>query len=231
MSYVPMEKTSKHIKGQASGQVVEQAGAGATDLPLPKTSRNDRSHQGLKIPAEKLEILVIAAQKGDRDAYVRIYDILVTPLYRYVYYRVPRAEVEDLTELVFLKVWENLDRYQSKRHQFVAWVFRIAHNLIVDYYRVSKQELELDENVTDERREADARSMGHDRLNRDTLKIALSGVKERYRQILILKFIEDLSNEEVAEILGKRESAIRILQFRALKALKKELQNMGISDF
>lgn len=180
---------------------------------------------------EEIEKLVSKAQKGDSDAFGRLYDIFVDSIYRYVYFRVGSTEAEDLTELVFLKTWENIRQYKSNQHSFSSWIFRIAHNAIVDYYRSFRQNGELDEDIVDPRREFDARTCAHDSFDKQLLQKAMSELKDHYRQIIILKYINGLSNEEISLITGRSHSALRILQFRALKNLRRILEKRGITDF
>jgi len=181
---------------------------------------------------EIIEQLVIEAQAGSSDAFAKLYDGLIDQIYRYVYYRVGSGEAEDITELVFLKTWENIHQYKSGKATFSAWVFRIAHNLVVDYYREKKsnQFLELDTNYVDTTMSGRTDLRAHRSLNKDILYDAMQELNENYRQILILKYINSLSNEEIATVIDKSQAALRILQFRALKSLKKILESRGISN-
>jgi RNA polymerase sigma-70 factor, ECF subfamily len=181
---------------------------------------------------KEIEELVSLAQKGDSDAFASIYDTFVNSIYRYIYFRVPKADAEDLTEQVFLKAWEKIKQYKPAQKGFSAWIFRIAHNLVVDTYRFKKDKefVELSPNVPEYRREHNPIKMTENSLHSDKLKIALSKLKKNYKQIVILKFINELSNEEIAKILNKSEGSVRILQFRALKALKYELTEIGLDE-
>ncbi|MBT3864571.1 sigma-70 family RNA polymerase sigma factor [Candidatus Peregrinibacteria bacterium] len=181
---------------------------------------------------EMVELLVKRAQKGDADAFGKLYDIFVDQIYRYIYFRVPANDVEDLTETVFLKSWEKIHQYKSGKKRFSAWLFRIAHNLVVDTYRFNKDKnlVELTPNIPEYRREHNPIKTTESALHSDYLKEALAKLKPHYKQIVILKFINELSNQEISEILKKSEGSIRILQFRALKALKIELEKKG-ADF
>jgi len=181
---------------------------------------------------KEVEELVSRAQKGDSDAFALIYDKFVDPIYRYIYFRVPKGEAEDLTEQVFLKSWEKIKQYQSGQKGFSAWIYRIAHNLVVDTYRFKKDKevVELTPNVAEYRREHNPIKVTENNLHSDKLKVAISKLKKNYKQIIILKFINELSNEEIAGVLNKSEGSVRILQFRALKALKHELGEIGVED-
>lgn len=186
--------------------------------------------QNLK--TDEIETLVMQSQDGSADAFAKLYDIFIDPIYRYVFYRVKGGEAEDLVELIFLKTWENIRQYTRGQFNFSAWIFRIAHNAVVDYYRSNNHiEEELSEDIPDERRLADTSDRTHRSLNGNLLSTAMRELKDHYRQILILKYINDLSNEEIGYITGRSQAAIRILQFRALRNLRKIMDKMGISGF
>jgi len=190
-----------------------------------KMSSND-----LKSRSDEIEKLVKIAQKGDQDAFAQIYEIFVDPIYRYVFYRVKAVDAEDLVETVFLKVWQNIRQYKPKKRSFSAWIFRIAHNLVVDYYRASKDKHvdELSVQIPDTRREHNPIKTTQGVLDSENLKIAINKLKKQYQEIIIYKFVNELTNKEISEILKKSEGSLRILQFRALKALRLELEDMGI---
>ncbi len=186
----------------------------------------------LKSRQKEIEDLVLKAQGGDQDAFAKIYDIFVDPIYRYVFYRVNDGEAEDLVGTIFLKVWEHIQKYKQGVHPFSAWIFRIAHNLVVDHYRSAKdrnyEDLDLNLEVPDMKREHNPIRMTESAMHQEVLKMALLKLKKPYQEILIHKFINDLSNQEIANILRKSEGSLRILQFRALKALRQELHDMGV---
>lgn len=179
---------------------------------------------------EEIENLVIASQRGDSEAFGKLYDIFVDPLYRYAYYRVGAGEAEDLIELVFLKSWENIKQYRPLERSFSSWIFRIAHNVVVDFYRSQRPQDELSENIIDYREEADSKALANRRFDNEVLEKAMLELKDRYRQIIILKFINDLTNEEIGYITGRSQTALRILQFRALRKLRRILERMGVNE-
>lgn len=186
----------------------------------------------MELSAKEIEALVVKSQKGDREAFAKVYDIYVTPIYRYIFYKVKAHNVEDLTEILFLKAWENIRKYKKRKNTtFKSWLFRIAHNLVVDHYRLNREHSSLQEWIPDNKKEADPTRLAQDSLNSDRLKLAMSKLKKNYQQVLILKFVNDLSNTEVSNVLKKSEGSVRILQFRALKALKLELVDMGINTY
>lgn len=186
----------------------------------------------LKERREEIEELVLKVQDGDHHAFSCLYDIFIDPIYRYVYYRVKAKDAEDLVENVFLKVWEHIKKYKrAKKSSFSAWIFRIAHNVVVDHYRTSStKEIDpLDYSVPDHKRDHNPIHVTEDAIDKRVLRVAINKLKDNYREIIVYKFINDFSNAEIAQILGKTEGSLRILQHRALKALRAELNHMGLN--
>ena len=176
----------------------------------------------------EIEKLVKCAQAGDSEAFGEVYDKFVVTIYRYIYYRVSRSQAEDLTETVFLRAWEKLKSYsRQKGSSFNSWIFRIAHNAIVDHYRVnSKTEIcELGEEIPESRSSSDPVQNLENKFKQVELISALRQLPELQQQIVILKFVNNFENSEIAEIVQKSVGAVRIIQFRALNRLKSLLEN------
>lgn len=171
-----------------------------------------------KIP--DLKALVAQAQKGDTDAFSKIYDNLVKPIYRYIYYRVDKGIAEDLTEETFLKAWQNLKKYKKGKTPFSSWIFRIAHNLVCDYYRKNQTVSEIDENIADPQERKSPKMQVNIKLNQLKLRKAIKKLPDNYQQVIILKYINELDNPDIAKTINKSEGAVRTLQFRALKQLR-----------
>lgn len=179
---------------------------------------------------QELASLAEKIQAGDRDAFGTFYDAYVEKIYRYVYFKVQPEDVEDLTEMAFLKVWDNIRLYKKGTAPFTSWVFRIVHNMIVDYYRLKRRVFDLPEDLPDENLSSNPRALAEQNLTQVQVRLALNQLRPLYQQILVMKFITGLSNEEIAHTLRRRSSAIRVLQFRALKSLKKVLSTMGFAS-
>lgn len=179
---------------------------------------------------DEVEKLVFKAQNGDVDAFGDIYDLYVDRIYKYIYFRVDKEDALDLTENVFLKVWENLNSYKKvKNKYFSSWLYRIAHNIVVDFYRFNKETVDIsDLSLADQKKSNDPIVLTQHSLNQDVLKKALSKLNKRYRQIILLKFINDLDNKEISVIMKRSEGGLRILQFRALRALRRVLEDMNV---
>ncbi|HVC34932.1 MAG TPA: sigma-70 family RNA polymerase sigma factor [Chloroflexota bacterium] len=168
--------------------------------------------------------LVRCAVGRDSASFGSLYEFYLDRIYRYVYYRVASTtEAEDLTEQVFLKAWEAIDRYEPRGAPFVAWLYRLAHNLVVDHYRGRHSSASLDEIEDAEDAGADVESAVQDRLEAEAVRAAIGTLNPDYQQMLVLRFVEGLSHAEVAQIVGKSEGATRVIQHRALQALARAL--------
>ncbi len=167
--------------------------------------------------------LVERAAGGDIESFGELYGIYLDRIYRYVFYQVSnRATAEDLTEEIFLKAWEGIGKFKWKGPPFLAWLYRIARNHVIDYFRTNRQQQTLDEELEgdDGRPEQEA----GDKQTQRMLSKAIFSLPEQQRQIILLKFIDGLENCEIAKILRKSQGAIRITQMRALDALRRKLK-------
>lgn len=165
--------------------------------------------------------LVSRSQDGDKEAFGKLYDKYLKPIFRYVYFKVGnREDAEDLTEQVFLKAWQHIDKYNSKKSFFSSWLYIIAKNQIIDHYRQNKKNIELDDWLKETHVAPESLNNIEQELLQRKLLEKIKRLPEKQQQIIILKFFEDLSNKEIAQIINKKEGAVRILQYRALKNLK-----------
>jgi RNA polymerase sigma-70 factor, ECF subfamily len=176
--------------------------------------------------------LVRLSQQGDQEMFARLYDAYMERIYRYVYFRVADSELaEDITSQVFLKVWEKLDTYQAGQSPFMAWLYRIAHNAVIDYYRTKKAAISLEDASPVELSHTDDVDEKLDlQFQSRELRDALRELTEEQQQVLILKFVDGLSTTEIAQQLGKQQGAVRALQMRGLQGLAKcpALQKEGL---
>jgi len=169
--------------------------------------------------------LVDQAKAGDPQAFARLYDAYVERVSRYIYFRVSEAkDTEDLVSQVFLKAWENLDRYKMGSSPFLAWLYTIARNLVIDHYRTKKDVLPLEEAIAlpsdielpDEETEL--------RFDLEAMRDGLQCLSSDQQQALILKYIAGLPNDSIAKIMNKQEGTVRGLQMRGLQTLAKYMK-------
>jgi RNA polymerase sigma-70 factor (ECF subfamily) len=164
------------------------------------------------------------AIQRDREAFGALYDKHVVRVYRHIYYIVGRpAEAEDLTAQAFLQAWEAIERYQIRGAPFVSWLLRIAHNLAVSYLRSKRESSELPETLVDVSRQGNPEQEVLRGADGERVREAILGLRDEQRQVIILRFIDDLEYREVAEIVGKSVAAVRVIQHRALNSLRKQM--------
>ena len=179
-------------------------------------------------PDFNVDPLVEASQDGDKEAFAKLYDHFFDPIYRYVYFRVAPAEVDDLVEIIFIKAWVNLPKYEKRDVKFSAWLFKIAHNAVIDHHRSHRPLFEVKEEIEDESEQAAPKVLTEKNILSKTIRDAVDQLKEPYRQVITLKFLLGLSNPEIAEVMNEREGNVRVMQFRALKELKNILNKQGL---
>ncbi|MDP2731003.1 MAG: sigma-70 family RNA polymerase sigma factor, partial [Dehalococcoidales bacterium] len=175
----------------------------------------------------RIEVLVSRAQNGDNGAFTLLYQEYVQPIYRYIYVRVGQAEqAEDLTQDVFLKALDNIGRYRDKGQPFASWLFRIAHNLVIDHYRQVKKNkyIPLTETITVIDDNNLVATLEHD-MEISEIKQAIEKLPTQQREVISLRFGSDLSVTETALAIGKTEGTVKKLQHVALSRLRKMMSN------
>lgn len=171
--------------------------------------------------------LIKKAQNGDPCAFGELYELHAPAVYRYLFAHLPsQMDAEDLTGEVFLKAWRSLPNYVERGVPFLAFLFRIAKNILVDHYRQHNRLIEQDpENLESYKAESSAETMdiaGSNIEHQNMLKV-LRGLRTDYQTVLTLRFISELSPEETAKVMKRSVGAVRVLQHRALIALREEL--------
>lgn len=173
-------------------------------------------------------VLLTRAQSNDQEALGALYDRYSGKIYAYILYRVGDSFVaEDLTASVFIKVLGAIQSDRSWQLSFSGWLYRIAHNAVIDHFRRNKkrESLPLDEQLV--AADDDPVSSAEQSLAYEAMRGALAELTEDQQTVIQLKFYEGLSNLEVARILGKTEGAIKSLQFRALGALRRTIEDQA----
>jgi RNA polymerase sigma-70 factor (ECF subfamily) len=153
-----------------------------------------------------------------------IYDQYYQPIYSYVYRRVSDVETaSDLTAEVFHRLLRVAQGSDFPKQQVRAWLYRTAHNLVIDHYRrqANRQHLSLEEELVEGGE--DPASVVERRASAAQVRAALQHLTSAQQQVIVLKFLQGLSNQEVAEILHRSVGAIKLLQHRALAALQRRL--------
>ncbi|HEX6269196.1 MAG TPA: sigma-70 family RNA polymerase sigma factor [Anaerolineales bacterium] len=192
---------------------------------------NSQSAKRTRTPLENERQLVLQAQAGSAEAFGQLYDAYMERIYRFIYFRVEDQQTaEDITSQVFLRAWNHLDRFRLGRTPYLAWLYTIAHNAVIDHYRTRKVSTALEDVRLSQPDYAEAVENNIDfAVEMGSIKSAMRTLTDDQQQVLTLKFIEGMSNDEIARHLGKREGAIRALQMRGLRALAKLLEEKIIA--
>jgi RNA polymerase sigma-70 factor (ECF subfamily) len=170
--------------------------------------------------------LLIRASQGDQDAFGILYEKYVNRIFNYIYYRTGNThDAEDLTARVFFRAMNHIKSYSNRGLPFSAWLYRIAHNLVANWHRDNsrKKEIPLDDGFfhlpKSEHPEYEmVRLEDWDKLMR-----YVRNLPQDRQQLLILKFVDDLSNAEIGIIMGRTEGAIKSLYHRTLLSLRDQL--------
>jgi RNA polymerase sigma-70 factor (ECF subfamily) len=181
--------------------------------------------EGPVTPVEQDEdaALAIRASTGESAAFGLLYDRHVAAIYRYVYYRVrDDAEAEDLTSEVFMRALKAMPRYEP-RQAFLAWLYRIARNAVIDRARKGNRRVSFEDalkhpDASDRIVEPEAEVLAHS--DNTAIRAALGKLTPLQQEVIVLRYLEGFSTQEVARIVGKREGTVRGIQFRAIGALR-----------
>ncbi len=170
------------------------------------------------------ESLVRRAQHRDQEAFAQLYEEHFDKIYRYVALRIGNEiEAEDMTQQVFLNALQSISSFKWKGIPFSAWLFRIAHNQVVDYFRSKKRTtVPLDESLASN--DNNPQLVTEQRLDIEQLLLATQQLTEAQREVISLRFAGELSIVQVAKAMGKSQGAVKALQHSAIVALRKTLR-------
>jgi RNA polymerase sigma-70 factor, ECF subfamily len=169
--------------------------------------------------------LIARAQRGHEEAFGELYERYSIMIYRYVYLRLGSPlDAEDLTEDIFFRAWQNLPKYDERGIPFAAYLFQIARNALIDHYRKHKATVTSIEDLEIRGMDPDPEDSVSSKLDFQEMRQQMSHLPEDYQNVLVFRFLSGLSPEETARIMNRSEGAIRVLQFRALTALKRLLK-------
>jgi RNA polymerase sigma-70 factor (ECF subfamily) len=169
---------------------------------------------------EQLKEILKKAQNGDSEAFALIYDHFAGKIYKFIYFRVGHKEVaEDVLSDTFVKSWQKINQVNSPQ-ALSAWLYQIAKNNIIDYYRIKKETVDLAEVEDFLEDEVDPVDLTSLNIQQKKLLQLMTQLPEEQQQVIKYKFFEDLENEEIAYVMDKSEGAIRVIQHRAITKLK-----------
>jgi RNA polymerase sigma-70 factor, ECF subfamily len=173
---------------------------------------------------------LVRRAKADPEAFGELYQLYVDRIYHYVYYRTGNShDAEDLTARIFIRAMQHIVQYEDRGLPFSAWLYRIARNLVANWHRDEgrRKIISLDDisqwRVADESPELAMELLD----NKEVILAAVRHLPAERQELLILKFVDRLSNAEIGEVLGRSEGAIKSLYHRTLLTLRDELEQVG----
>lgn len=175
------------------------------------------------------EDLVRRAKQRDQKAFTQLYEANFDKIYRYIVIKIGNeTEAEDMTQQVFLNALQSISSFKWQGAPFSAWLYRIAHNQVMDYLRKKKKRPDTlpDEMVNireDNDKTTDPERMVEHNMNIEQVLAAAQQLTEAQREVISLRFTSDLSTAEVAKIMGRSQGAVKALQHSAIIALRKAL--------
>jgi RNA polymerase sigma-70 factor (ECF subfamily) len=172
------------------------------------------------------ESALIEAAKADKEAFGLLYERYVDKIYNYVYYRTGNvADAEDLTARIFFRALSHIGNYDDRGIPFSAWLYRIAHNLVANWHRDrSRRKIISLDDIAQWRVQEESPELATQLIeDTDALLKAIRRLPADRQELLILKFVERLSNSEIGDIMGRSEGAVKSLYHRTLLALRDDL--------
>ena len=177
------------------------------------------------IALEQEKEILKRIKKGDNEAFGELYDFYAPRVYRFVRLKVDSQETaQDLTSETFLRIWQHLQKQRKIRERFQSLLYKIARNLIIDFYRTkSVREILVEDNLEEffgieEGRVVEELVFRQEEISE--VRKALLKINPTYQDVIVWYYLDELSVSEIAEILEKNEGAVRVLIHRALKALR-----------
>ncbi len=183
---------------------------------------------------EEEKNLIECAQNGDSVAFGKLYDRYAERIYRFIFLKTGhKGDSEDLLHEVFLAGWRTIGSYELRSATpFTSWLYRIAGNRVIDWYRTRKGTMSLDEMMESNTLPVELASTGHTALlealdrgfTMDAVMRGIRSLNDIEQTVLLMRYVEDLSPEETAHATGKTAGAVRLIQHRAIAKLKKKLE-------
>ncbi len=178
--------------------------------------------------------LIKKAQGGDKAAFEKLYSMYYTPVYRYIYLRVKeKNEVSSIAQDVFIKVYQSLDSYKTEKASPLPYFFTIARNTIIDYWRKNRHLVSFGKE--DMMLQVPDKADGPEELAKKKeisalLYFGMNKLNHNEREAITMRYFNDVPNKEIAKYMGKSEEAVRQLQSRGIKALRKILTDLHINE-
>jgi RNA polymerase sigma-70 factor (ECF subfamily) len=178
------------------------------------------------------ERALIEQARRDRRAFGKLYELHVDRIFNYIYYRTGNQhDAEDLTARVFFKAIQHISHYKDKGAPFAAWLYTIARNMLANFYRDRSKRQHVPLDNVNHREDGDGPELWIQKgQEKEALLAAIRNLPPDRQELLILKYIERMTNSEIGQIMDRSEGAIKSLYFRTLKSLRYELDRQYQND-
>jgi RNA polymerase sigma-70 factor (ECF subfamily) len=178
-------------------------------------------------------VILSRAIQGDHEAFGKLYEDYVERIFNYVYYRTGNQhDAEDLTARVFFRAMSRIPQYQERGLPVSAWLYRIAHNLVANWHRDRgrRPEISLDEGYSAIPHSEHPEITLLQLEEQDHLLRIIRDLPPERQQLIILKFVEHMSNSEIGQIMGRTEGAVKSLYHRTLLSLRVEMETISETE-
>lgn len=178
------------------------------------------------VPEHELN-LIRQAKQGHAESFGLLYDHYLAPIYRFVALKTDsKEEAEDIVHEVFLSAWKHVNGFNEQGHPFSSWLYQIARNKIIDHYRTKKTHVTIELVDEEHVKVTDGVEQKVDLgFNLEQVKKVLNQLSDDQQDVILMRFVEDLSYQEIAAALDKNEGAIRLIQHRAIHNLRRILKH------
>jgi RNA polymerase sigma-70 factor (ECF subfamily) len=186
-----------------------------------------------RVPDSEEQDVLMRASQGDLEAFGVLYGKYVERIFNYVYYRTGNVhDAEDLTARVFFRALHHIHTYTDRGVPFSAWLYRIAHNLVANWHRDRSrhQEIPLSDAPTLHYKGEPPETALMQNQERESLLRLIRHLPPERQHLLILKFVEHMSNSEIGETMGRSEGAVKSLYHRTLLSLRDELEGFDLEE-
>ena len=172
------------------------------------------------------EELILKAKEFDEQTLAKLCEKYYKVIYHYIYYRTSNIQdAEDLTHEVFVRMVNNIN---EQKGNFKSWLYTIAKNLLTDYYRKKQFRKTMEQLNKMEDMHTSTLPMEHEILDREVLRVAIKELSQEQQDVIVLKYISDLSNQDVAHIIKKSEGAVKVIANRAIQKLKHSMEIINV---
>ena len=182
---------------------------------------------GLELSLKSESDLISLACNGDSDAFGVLYEKYIEQIYNYIYFRTSNGkDAEDICSRVFIRALNHIEKYEDRGYPFSAWLYRIAHNLVVNWYRDRERSNEV--SLSDQYPPPMVDGSVEERIEKEDETEALLRIirdlPEDRKELLILKHVEGLTNDEIGKIMDRTEGAVKALYHRTLESLRDDYE-------